>query len=419
MPSIAQARALVVGISSYERVAALPATVTADARDLHAFLVDPASGGYEPDSVSLLLNEEATAAGIRNALRALVASTDSQSTVTLYLSCHGATIDHGPHAGAYLIPVDANADSEETLATSSISSVELVEIIGSWAARRVLVLFDCCHSGGIGSVKGVAQNSQQIPKPGLPTELFEKLMAGRGRVIMASSRATESSWVLPGAANSLFTQHLLAGLRGGVPSDDGFVRVFDLFDYVQPRVTGDKPEQHPVFKAELEENFPVALYRGGEKGTIEKDDDGFRYDAYVSHLDQAPDNEWVNTTLLPRLRAAGLRIAQSGDVEQPGVDRLVGIERGIVGCKRIVAVLSDAYLADGVAGFESGLAYFAGVLEGAYRLLPVRIDGLSEGRLPFRLRMLTSVDLRSGDEERRGFERLVEALKGALPVRAG
>ena len=70
--------------------------------------------------------------------------------------------------------------------------------------------------------------------------------------------------MLPAAANSLFTQHLLAGFKGGVSSEDGLVRVFDLFEYVQPRVTSDQPNQHPVFKADLEENFPSAFTRGKE-----------------------------------------------------------------------------------------------------------------------------------------------------------
>ena len=37
---------------------------------------------------------------------------------------------------------------------------------------------------------------------------------------MASSRNTEESHVLRGAANSLFTEHLLAGLTGGLASED-------------------------------------------------------------------------------------------------------------------------------------------------------------------------------------------------------
>ena len=170
----------------------------------------------------------------------------------------------------------------------------------------------------------------------LPESYYEALKAGRGRVILASSRSTEYSYVFPGATHSLFTHHLLAGLQGGIPSDDGVIRIFDLFEYLQPRVTGDQPNQHPLFKAELEENFPIALYLGGKKGVVPKDAEGFRYDAYISYVDTEPDATWVWEMLLPRLEGAGLRIAVSGDAEEAGVARVVGVERGIQQAKRTI-----------------------------------------------------------------------------------
>ena len=65
-----------------------------------------------------------------------------------------------------------------------------------------------------------------------------------------------------GARFGLFTSHLLDGLRGAAASADGYVRVFDLFEYVQPLVTPSRRDQHPVFKAEVEENFAVAASPG-------------------------------------------------------------------------------------------------------------------------------------------------------------
>ncbi len=166
---------------------------------------------------------------------------------------------------------------------------------------------------------------------------------------MASSRENELSWILPNAANSLFTQHLLGGFRGGIQSNDGLIRIFDLFEYLQPKVTADKPSQHPIFKAELEENFPIALFLGGQKGIVPVVEEGFRYDAYISYVDKEPDAAWVWNKLVPQLEGTGLRIAVSGDVEAAGVERVVGIERGIRQSKRTVVVLSKTYLTDNIA----------------------------------------------------------------------
>ncbi len=413
------AHALVVGIADYwhpnRYFNKLPSTVCKDAQDIHALLIDPARGGYHPQNALLLLDSQATLAGLRGALADLAARCDSDSSVFIYISSHGGHIPAGPDAGEYLLPVDVVCTDDGWLRPeTALSGAAFSAALAALPARKVLVIFDCCHAAGIGEIKGAAAPAV---KAGLPESYYEVLKAGRGRVIIASSRSTESSWLMPGDSNSLFTKHLLAGLAGGVPSPDGFVRVFDLFEYVQPRVTGAQPQQHPVFQASIEENFPVALSLGGRKAEVPLDEEGFRYDAYISYANRPPDADWVWDVLVPRLEAAGLRVAVSGDSEAPGVARVVNIERGIRGAKRTVIVLSDAYLADNLADFENVLAQTMGIQEGAYRLLPVKIGTMDASRLPVRLSMLTTLDLTHPARAEREFGRLVAALKGPLPQR--
>lgn len=310
--------------------------------------------------------------------------------------------------------------SDETLASTAISGSEFTAILAAIPARKVLVVFDCCHAGGLGQPKGAAA---PLVKAGLPGRYYERLAAGRGRAILSSSRDSESSYVLPGAVHSLFTQHLLAGLGGGAPGADGLIRVFDLFEYVQPRVTYEQPGQHPVFQADLEENFPVALHPDGtvaphpdgKRDSPPSAEPGFRYDAYLSYADQAPDSTWVWETLLPRLEREGVRVAVSGASRDPGVPLVVGIERGILQAKRTVIVLSEAYLEDNMANFENVVAQSLGIEEGAYRLLPVKIAPVDESRLPLRLRMLAMLDLTDPRRADREFGRLAAALRGPLP----
>jgi len=409
MPAMDNAHALVVGIANYEQINKLPPTVLKDAQDICDLLIDPQHCGYPPDNVQFLLDGEATADRIRAALKTVAESANPESTAFLYISSHGGRVESGSYAGEYLLPVDVVPNRVNE---TGISGDEFTAALRSVPARKVVVVFDCCHSGGIGQPKDAAA---PVIKAGFSDGYYDALKEGRGRVILASSRSTEYSYVLPGAENSLFTQHLLTGLRGGIPSDDGLIRIFDLFEYLQPRVTGDQPTQHPIFKAELEENFPVALYQGGHKGVVPKDEEGFRYDAYVSYVDKEPDTTWVWDTLVPRLEDAGLRVAVSGDVEEPGVARVVNIERGISQAKRTVVVLSEVYLSDYVADFENVLAQTMGIQEGAYRLLPVKIGAIDEDQLPVRLGMLTTLNLIHSRRAEREFGRLVQALKGPLP----
>ncbi len=414
MPTLENAHALVVGIANYQHVNKLPPTVLKDAQDIRDLLTNPAYCGYLPDNVQHLADDQATQAAVRQALDGLAGRSNSDSTVFIYISSHGGQVEAGPHAGEYLLPVDTEYASAESMARTAISGAEFTVALQAIPARKVVVAFDCCHAGGIGQPKDAAAPAVKV---GLPESYYDALKAGRGRVILAASRSSEYSWVLPDAQNSLFTQHMLAGLRGGIASDDGLIRIFDVFEYVQPRVTGDMAAQHPIFKAEVEENFPVALYLGGQKGVVPRDQAGYRYDAYISYVDREPDATWVWDTLVPRLEAAGLRVAVSGDAEQPGVARVVNVERGIRQAKRTVVVLSDAYLADTMADFQNTLAQTMGIQEGAYRLLPVRIAPVDESRYPTRLSMLTTLDLSHPRRAEREFERLVQALQGPLPGR--
>ena len=413
MSAMPNAHALVIGIANYQHIHKLPPSVLKDAQDIYSLLVDPRHCGYPPDGVQLLLDGQASQAAIRQALADLAEYSDPEAMVLIYLSSHGGRIESEPYSGEYLLPVDTVYTSAQSLAETAISGAELTAALREVPARKLVVIFDCCHAGGIGQPKDAT-----APKlDALPESYYEALVAGRGRAILASSRSTEVSWILPGAANSLFTHHLLAGLRGGIPGEDGLIRIFDLFEYLQPRVTADEPNQHPIFKAELEENFPVALYLGGQRGVVDRDEEGFRYDAYVSYLDREPDTTWVWNALVPRLEEAGLRVAVSGDVEAPGVSRVVNVERGIKQAKRTVVVLSDAYLADHMTEFENVLAQTMGIREGTYRLVPVRIGHLDEQHLPQRLGMLTTLNIAHPSRAEREFDRLVRALQGPLPHR--
>jgi hypothetical protein len=312
------------------------------------------------------------------------------------------------------LPVDTNCASGASLARTAISGSEFTQALGTIPARKVVVLFDCCHAAGI------AQPKAGVPllKTGLPESYYESLLAGRGRAILASSRSSEYSYIMPGAENSLFTQHLLAGFQGGIPSKDGLIRIFDLFEYLQPRVVADRPNQHPVFKAELEENFALGLYLGGRKGSTPKDPEDFRYDAFFSYVDAEPDATWVWEKVLPHLEEAGLRIAVSGDVYEPGVARVVNIERGVTQAKRTVIFLSESYLRDQWAAFESILGQTMGIEEGTYRLLPIKISSFDESQVPLRLKALfPPIDLIHPRRAEREFDRLKQALRMPLPQR--
>ncbi len=408
MPNLANAHALVVGIANYQHINKLPPTVLKDAQDIHALLVDPQHCGYRPENVQLLLDGQATRAAIRQALADLAARSNPDSTVFFYLSSHGGRVESGPFAGEYLLPVDTVYTSAESVAQTAISGTEFTAALSAVPARKVVVVFDCCHSGGIGQPKDVTAPSL---KAGLPESYYDALKAGRGRVILASSRSTESSWVLPGAENSLFTQHLLAGLRGGAPGPGGVIRIFDLFHYLQPKVTETQPNQHPVFKAEVEENFPVALYLGGKAPVppppaLPAGD--FVYDVFISYRHQEPDKTWVRKTLLPGLEAEGLRVCVDYRDFRLGAPLVLEMARAVEQSRYTLAILSPAYMTSNFTELENVLAEHLGLEKSQRRLLAaVRQDCML--RLGIRARLW--LDMTDDAEFETNVARLVYELR--------
>jgi len=400
------AYALVIGIANYQQINRLPPTVLKDAQDIHDLLIDPNHCGYPPGNVRLLLDDLATQTAMRQALADLAARSDQDATVFFYISGHGGSVEAGPYAGEYLLPVDVVYTSGESIAQTAISGAEFTEALRAIPARKVVVVFDCCHSGGIGQPKdGTAPEIKALPE-----SYYDALKEGRGRVILASSRSTEYSWVLPGAKNSLFTQHLLSGLRGGAPGPGGVIRIFDLFDYVQPRVTEAQSSQHPIFKAEIEENFGVALFMGGKAATsipTTVPADEYTHDVFISYSSQKPDKTWVRKTLLPRLEAEGLRVAV--DFRAPlGVPKIVFRESAIQESRYTILLLSEAYLDSNYGEFENLVAQHLGLEESQYRLLPLMIEECTP-RLG--LRILPMLDMSDEDEFEENIDRLIYQLR--------
>jgi len=357
MTVLDNAHALVIGIANYQYINKLSSTVLKDAEDLHSVLVDPQRCAYPPANVRL--------------------------------------------------PIDTVYTSDAGIAQTAISGNELTDALRAIPARKLIVVFDCCHAGGIGQPKDPAAPTL---KTGLSEQYYNALKTGRGRVILASSRDDEPSWVLPNAENSLFTQHLLAGLRGGAPGPGGVIRIFDLFHYLQPKVIADQPDQHPIFKAELEENFPVALYLGGKAPVLPAPTQAsdFVYDVFISYRQRDPDKSWVRKTLVPRLEDEGIRVCIDYRDFRLGAALIEEMQRSVLQSRYSLAVLTPAYLQSNFAEFENVLAQHLGLEKGQRRLLAIMRE---ECDPELRMRAQLWLDMTDDGELEMNVQRLVYELR--------
>ena len=270
MSSFENAYALIIGVGTYlvqptltqPGFRNLPATVR-DAQAIVGILTDLALCGYPPDKVQVLAGEQATANNIRTALQTLAQSANPDSTVFIYFSGHGGrAVDDQGQWHTYLCP--RRADPAD-LSSTAIPGAEFTVTISQIPAQKLLIMLDCCHAAGSADLK--AAGGQLLWKAGLSEDYYRALAAGSGRVVIASSRETEYSFVRDQGDLSLFTYHLCAALKGqaGVRGN-GLIHVLDVYHHVNEAVHADKPEQTPILKVkDMDLNFPIALDRGGTK----------------------------------------------------------------------------------------------------------------------------------------------------------
>lgn len=425
------AHALVVGVSAYERVRPLPPVQ--DAQDVAAALVDPQRCGYPAANVRVLLDEDATRAAILDALDELAARARPSSTVLVYFSGHGgaapgggAETGRGAEAGrgagrCYLIPVDGGWGGAAELEATAISGAELSRRLRAVSAERLTVILDCCRAAGLAEPRDL----EAAPLGELSRDALSTLATGRGRAVLAAARADGAAYVTPGERNGVFTRHLLAGLAGGASRAGGVVRICDLFEYVQERVVAEQPAQRPVFRAELEENYPIALARTalGTSPPIASGalDDDHAYDVFLSYAQRAPEvRVWVERVLVPFLEGCGIRICLEPRDGGDGHQRALRLKGAVAASRYTVAVLSpassepatagtDADPADaGPAALQSIVALHHALGAGAPRLIPLL-------RRPCRIEldacMTSLLDLTHDDEVLAGLQRLVVALR--------
>lgn len=404
--------ALAIGVSRYRHLARLPDVQ--DAQDVAAVLADPGSCAYPPAAVTLLLEEEATRAAILGALERLAARATPSSTVFVYFSGHGSHV--ADREMSCLVPVDGDDSGDDALARTAITGAELTERLRAIPARRLTVALDCCRAAGAAEPRDVRRRLV----PGLSSAALDSIGSGTGRAVLAASRGDGLAYVVPGHRNGVFTHHLLAGLRGGAIGVGGVVRVCDLFHYVQERVTAAFPAQRPVFKAELEENYPLALFRGGSgppPASLPRRVDGFAYDAFVSYRrGDGQDRTWTEKVLVPALESRGLRLCLEHRDFRLGRARIDEIERAVQTSRYTVGVFSPAYLDGAFQGFEEVLANHETIESKVPRFLPVVLRPCA---LRLRQRMTTMLDLSDPSEVEAGLQRLALALAEPPQPRLG
>ncbi len=286
--------ALLIGVDqSQAEEWALP-DVSKDIAALRDVLVHPQRCAYPADNVKVLTGSDATRNGILDGLAWLgervEADESDNATAVVYYTGHGWRKSASDESDLYFLPYDIRAGQIELRALRATDFARAVEAL---SPRRLLVVLDCCHAGGMG-VKGEAASTTVGVGSAAPPSLLMKgapssarpgakgmpsLAQGRGRAVLSSSTGEQQSYLRRDGTMSVFTYHLIEALTGcgfgrltaDAQSQDGAreVLVSDVMSYVHRRVPqsvradhGEHVEQTPDYQ--VSGNFPIALLLGGQ-----------------------------------------------------------------------------------------------------------------------------------------------------------
>jgi hypothetical protein len=148
-----------------------------DAKALHALFTDTLGG-----ETVLLTDEQATVAAIEERFGQL-AGCSADDVVVVAFSGHGTETHE--RVGFDTNPID--------LTRTTIPLTRLGEWCARIPSRRLLIVLDCCFSGGMGAkavhVEGVPRDMQSVD--GKLNQI-----SGEGRVVLTASGPTERAWGL-------------------------------------------------------------------------------------------------------------------------------------------------------------------------------------------------------------------------------
>jgi uncharacterized caspase-like protein len=237
--SSAQKWAVVIGISKYNdsRIAGLR-YASADASSFHEWLISQQGGGYAPSRIKLLLDSGATVQNIKSALFNWLKQALEEDMVTIYFAGHGSPESPDSPNNLYLLPFDADYDD---IATTGFPMWDIETALKRFIkAKKVVVIADACHSGGVGQSFDIARRaSRGIEINPISSGLQNLSKIGDGVAVISASDEKQfsqesQSW---GGGHGVFTYFLLKGLNGDADyNKDGQVSLGELIPFLSEQV---------------------------------------------------------------------------------------------------------------------------------------------------------------------------------------
>lgn len=273
--------ALIIGISDYqdENIPDLN-YADVDAMNLYNWLVDPNAGKFDPETIKILRNQEATTTEIRKAVNDWLSKAMPQDFVTIYFAGHGSP--HSPERPDDLFFLTYDTDFNSVSSTAYPMKEFSTSLEKYVKAKRVMVITDACHSGGVGSdFSRIERDTARALKPRLSANTLaeslaafsvedsEKMeLAGNiitpSKVLISSAAEHQTSQEGPkwGGGMGAFTYTLLNGLNGSADYDKNRqISLGELVTFLSTEVARETDSaQTPTVAGSYDPSLTIATY---------------------------------------------------------------------------------------------------------------------------------------------------------------
>lgn len=219
------AYAIVIGIEQYRQKLPKADYALADAKVVTQYLTKVM--GYPEENIVTLTNENATKSDFEKYFEKWISNNaEKDSTIFIYYSGHGAP--NTKTGDAYLVPYDGDPSFIEQ---TGYPLRKLYGVLNKLPAKEIIVVLDSCFSGS-GGRSVIAKGARP-----LVMNLQNNMVLSKNITVLSASLGDQTSSSYDEKGHGLFTYFLLKGMKNeDVFSQDGSVRINELFGYIKPQV---------------------------------------------------------------------------------------------------------------------------------------------------------------------------------------
>ncbi|MGW7617566.1 caspase, EACC1-associated type [Streptomyces antimycoticus] len=232
LPDPAASRAVLIGVSSYQKMEPLPA-VAGNLRRLRTLLTEPDLWGLSPRHCTVLSNPRSTET-VLDAVHA--AAAEAEDALLVYFAGHGLVSLKGD---LYLALPSSHAERIYSGVSYDLLRSQLVD---EATARSRVVILDCCYGGrALDGYMGSGARAAATTGSAGSVDVADSV-AVEGTYVMTAAAATKQALAPPGEKYTAFTGELLQALEKGVPNGPDPLSMDAIFQHLRRELAAkDRP----------------------------------------------------------------------------------------------------------------------------------------------------------------------------------